>query len=111
MPVGHFAMGLIRWMTQKDPALRMKMSEVFSYLKLNQPVTTAYLKTVLDSRNRTETVQYSRTHYVNGGGYGSVYLGRCEISGSDTIVVKRVQWLEGSQAEAINRELTALFLY
>jgi hypothetical protein len=108
MPVGHFAMGLIRWMTQKDPKQRMEMKEVIDYLKLTLPVTSADLETVRDSRNRTETIQFSRTHFLTAGGYGSVYLGRCEKSGSDIIVVKRVQRLEGSRAEAIDRELTAL---
>jgi hypothetical protein len=108
MPVGHFAIGLICWMTQKDPKQRTEMKEVIDYLKLNQPVTSTDLEPVRDSRTRTETIQFSRTHYVDGGGYGGVYLGLCEISGSDTIVVKRVQLLGGSRAEALDRELTAL---
>ena len=108
MQVGHFAMGLIGWMTQKDPKQRTEMSEVIAYLKLSQPVTSADLETVRDSRNRTKTIQFSRTHFLTAGGYGSVYLGRCESSGSDIIVVKRIQWVEGSQAKAIDRELTAL---
>ena len=37
-----------------------------------------------------------------------MYVGLCESSGSGIIVVKRIQWVEGSQAKAIDRELTAL---
>jgi hypothetical protein len=107
MPVGHFAMGLIRWMTQKDPKQRMKMSEIFTYLKLSQPVTSADLETVRDSKEGTETIQFSRTHFLTSGGQGSVFLGRCKSSGSDIIVVKRVE-KKPDVLEDIYRELTAL---
>lgn len=106
MPVGHFAMGLIRWMTQKDPEKRPELPELIDNLKLIQPVTNDELEIVLDSKIKTETIQFSRTHFLASGGYGSVYLGRCESS--EVVVIKRVQLSHGSRAKAIDRELTAL---
>jgi serine/threonine protein kinase len=53
------------------------------------------------------TIQFSRDHFLAKGGYGSVFLGRCESSTSD-VVVKRMELLEGNRKEEIDRELTAL---
>ncbi len=101
MTVGHFAMGLIRWMTQKDPKKRRELfvkSVLYAHLKSVQPMKK--LETV-------GTIQFSRDHFLAKGGYGHVYLGRCERSNSE-VVIKRMEWQEGNREEIIKRELTAL---
>ncbi len=100
MTVGHFAMGLIRWMTQKGPKKRPELSEVIGHLKSVQPMKTENLETV-------GTIQFSRAHFLAKGGYGSVYLGRCERSTSD-VVIKRIELLDENRKKVIDRELTAL---
>jgi serine/threonine protein kinase len=103
MTVGHFAMGLIRWMTQKDPKKRPELSEVICHLKLVQPMKTENLKAV-------GKIQFSRAHFLAKGGYGNVYLGRCEHPDCKEVdvVIKRIQLVEEKKSIAINRELTAL---
>jgi serine/threonine protein kinase len=53
------------------------------------------------------TIQFSREHFLDSGGYGHVYLGRCERSNSE-VVIKRMQWHGENREEIIDRELTAL---
>jgi hypothetical protein len=94
-------MGWIRWMTQKDPKKRpdlSKKSVLYAHLELVQPMKN--LVTV-------GTIQFSREHFLDCGGYGSVYLGRCERSTSN-VVIKRMQWHGGNRKGVIDRELTAL---
>jgi serine/threonine protein kinase len=99
MTIGHFAMGLIRWMTQKDHTKRPILSEksvLYAHLKLVQPMKK--LETV-------ETIHFSRDHFLAKGGYGSVYLGRYD---GVEVVIKRMELLEGNRKGVIDRELTAL---
>jgi hypothetical protein len=99
MTVGHFAMGLIRWMTQKDPTKRPELSKksvLYAHLELVQPMKN--LVTV-------GTIQFSREHFLDSGGYGHVYLGRYD---GVEVVIKRMQWIGGNPKEVIDRELTAL---
>ncbi len=94
----HFAIGLIRWMTQKDPTKRPELSEksvLYAHLELVQPMKN--LETV-------GTIQFSRNHFLDSGGYGHVLLGRCESSNAE-VVVKRIQ---SFKQVVIDRELKAL---
>lgn len=103
MTVGHFAMGLIRWMTQKDPKKRPVVSKVIKHFKSIKLLTTYDLKTV-------GKIQFSKAHFLDRGGYGLVYLGRCEHPDCKEVdvVIKRIQLVEENKSIAINRELTAL---
>jgi predicted Ser/Thr protein kinase len=100
MTIGHFAMGWIRWMTQKDPtkwpAELSKKSVLYAHLELVQPLKN--LVTV-------GTIQFSREHFLDSGGYGHVYLGRYD---GVEVVIKRMQWLRENRKEVVDRELTAL---
>jgi hypothetical protein len=99
MTIEHFAMGLIRWMTQKDPKKRPELSVLYTHLELVQPMKTENLKAV-------GKIQFSRAHFLAKGGYGNVYLGRCERSNSE-VVIKRMELLEGNR-KGIDTQLTAL---
>jgi hypothetical protein len=103
MTIGHFAMGLIRWMTQKDHTKRPVVSEVIKHFKSIKIMTTYDLKAV-------GKIQFSRAHFLAKGGYGNVYLGRfvhpdCK---EVDVVIKRIQLVEEKPSKAIKRELTAL---
>lgn len=93
-------MGLIRWMTAKDPKDRPKLSEVIRHSEILLPIPTDKLKTFNE-------IKYSPDHVLGKGGQATVFIGYSQGSAVQ-IAVKRIANIDAiskTEKEKVYREL------